>query len=111
MLPTKPRTPRHKGKVERGVAYVQDNALKGRTFSSLEEQNEFLLRWEETVADTRIHGTTRRQVSKLFEESEREELQPLRADRFPCFQEGQRKVCRDGHLAVDKSYYSVPPSI
>lgn len=109
LLPTKPRTPRHKGKVERGVAYVQDNALKGRTFLSLQEQNEFLLQWEETVADTRIHGTTRRQVSKLFEESEREALQALRSDRFPCFQEGQRKVCRDGHLAVDKSYYSVPP--
>jgi len=29
ILPTKPYTPRHKGKVERGVAYVQDNTLKG----------------------------------------------------------------------------------
>ncbi len=28
-LPTKPRMPRHKGKVERGVDYVQENALKG----------------------------------------------------------------------------------
>ena len=31
LLPTKPYTPRHKGKVERGVDYVQENALKGRT--------------------------------------------------------------------------------
>ncbi len=61
LLPTKPYTPRHK--VERGVAYVQDNALKGRTFASLQEQNRFLLDWELTVADTRIHGTTRQQVS------------------------------------------------
>ncbi len=29
ILPTKPRMPRHKGKVERGVGYVQDNGLKG----------------------------------------------------------------------------------
>ena len=49
ILPTKPYTPRHKGKVERGVAYVQDNALKGRIFSSLEDQNRYLLRWETTV--------------------------------------------------------------
>ena len=28
LLPTKPRTPRHKGKVERGVDYVQENALE-----------------------------------------------------------------------------------
>ena len=56
--PTRPRTPRHKGKVEKGVDYAQDNALKGRHFTSLEEQNAFLLNWELTVADTRIHGTT-----------------------------------------------------
>jgi len=34
LLPTRPYTPRHKGKVERGVDYVQENALKGRTFAS-----------------------------------------------------------------------------
>jgi transposase len=35
MLPTRPRTPRHKGKVERGVGYVQENGLKGLEFPSL----------------------------------------------------------------------------
>ncbi|MEQ8786543.1 MAG: IS21 family transposase [Parvibaculaceae bacterium] len=109
LLPTKPRTPRHKGKVERGVDYVQENALKGRTFSSLREQNDHLLHWETTVADTRIHGTTQQQVLKLFRERERSSLQTLPLERFPCFQEGQRKVSRDGHVSVDKSYYSVPP--
>lgn len=33
-LPTRPYTPRHKGKVERGIAYVRENALRGRTFAS-----------------------------------------------------------------------------
>ena len=41
VLPTKPRTPRHKGKIEAGVKYAQNNALKGRTFNSLGEQNTF----------------------------------------------------------------------
>lgn len=109
LLPTKPRTPRHKGKVERGVDYVQENALKGRKFSSLREQNAHLLQWETTVADTRIHGTTQQQVSKVFQESERHALATLPLERFPSFQEGQRVVSRDGHMAVDKSYYSVPP--
>jgi transposase len=31
ILPTKPRTPRHKGKIEAGIKYAQNNALKGRT--------------------------------------------------------------------------------
>src|SRR5208337_4138844 len=30
ILPTKPYTPRHKGKIERGIGYVKSNALKGR---------------------------------------------------------------------------------
>ena len=109
LLPTKPRTPRHKGKVERGVDYVQENALKGRTFTSLAEQNDHLLCWERTVADTRIHGTTRKQVRKLFLESEKPKLGSLPVERFSNFRESQRKVSRDGHFAVDKSYYSVPP--
>jgi hypothetical protein len=101
--------PRHKGKVERGVGYVQDNALKGRTFASLRAQNLHLQQWESTVADTRIHGTMRQQVCKVFEEVERKALLPLPAGRFPFFHESQRTVHRDGHVEVDKAYYSVPP--
>ena len=108
-LPTKPWTPRHKGKIERGIGYVKNNALKGRTFASLAEQNRFLQDWEQNVADTRVHGTTRRQVGKLFAEVERSALLPLPLTRFPCFSEGQRTVSRDGHVEVDKAYYSAPP--
>ena len=108
-LPTKPRTPRHKGKIERGVGYVQDNALKGHTFASLAEQNAHLRHWEEQVADTRIHGTTRRQVRQQFEQVEKPTLGPLPSTRFPCFEEGRRTVHSDGHVAVDKAYYSAPP--
>jgi transposase len=107
--PTRPRRPEHKGKVERGVGYVQDNSLKAREFSSLDEQNRHLLAWEATVADRRIHGTTRQQVGKHFDEVERAALQPLPAERFPFFYEGQRTVNRDGHIEVDHAYYSLPP--
>jgi len=109
ILPTRPRLPRHKGKVEKGVDYVQDNGLKGREFESLERQNQHLLEWETTVADTRIHGTTRQQVGKLFREIEQAALQKLPTERFPFFEEGRRSVHRDGHVEVDKAYYSVPP--
>jgi len=109
ILPTKPYTPRHKGKVERGVDYVKSNALKGRMFSSLQEQNQHLLNWETRIADTRIHGTTRKQVGKLFREEEKSSLLSLPAGRFTCFQEAKRSVHRDGHIEVQKSYYSVPP--
>lgn len=109
LLPTRPYTPRHKGKVERGIDYVQENALRGRTFATLEGQNRFLLDWEQTVADTRLHGTTRRQVGAHFVAVERAALQPLPAERFPCFREARRVVHRDGHVEVERAYYSVPP--
>ena len=108
-LPTRPYTPRHKGKVERGVDYVQDNALRGRSFASLEEQNRFLRDWELTVADTRVHGTTRRHVGKHFAEVERAALLPLPSEPFPSFHEARRTVHRDGHVEVEHAYYSVPP--
>jgi len=108
ILPTKPYTPRHKGKVERGIGYVQDNGLKGKVFKSLAEQNQHLAQWEAQVADHRIHGTTRKQVREVFEQ-ERPFLLALPAGYFPCFQEGQRCVHRDAHVEVEKSYYSVPP--
>ena len=109
ILPTRPYTPRHKGKVESGVKYVQNNALKGRKFQSLEEQNTFLSDWERGVADTRIHGTTKKQVGKVFDEIERPALSRMPLERFPFFHEGRRIVSRDGHVEVAKSYYSAPP--
>jgi transposase len=107
--PTRPYTPRHKGKVEKGIDYVQDNALKGRQFPSLQEQNAFLHDWELTVADTRIHGTTRRQVGKHFVEVERAALVPLPLAPFPSYHESRRTVHRDGHVEVERAYYAVPP--
>jgi hypothetical protein len=70
--------------------------------------NQFLAHWEKTVADVRIHGTTKRQVAELFA-LEKAVLQPLPASLFPCFQEGPRLVHRDGHVEVEKAYYHVPP--
>jgi len=109
ILPTRSYMPRHKGKVERQVGYVQDNGLKGRTFKDLAAENTYLGCWEANVADLRIHGTTRQQVKKLFEEQERSALLPLPASFFPFFQEGERSVHRDGHIEVEKAYYSIPP--
>ena len=108
-LPTKPYTPEHKGKVEAGVKYVKNNGLKGRQFVSLEAQNEHLRVWEERIADTRLHGTTKQQVRQRFEELERPTLMPLPVDRFPFFHEKRRSVHRDGHIEVAKAYYSAPP--
>ena len=107
ILPTRPYTPEHKGKVENSVGYVKANALKGRIFDSLAGENLYLLKWEERVADQRIHGTTRQQVMARFQQ-EKPSLRPLPASIFPCFQEGRRRVHRDSFVEVEKAYYEVP---
>lgn len=109
ILPTRPYTPRHKGKIERGIGYVKGNALKGHTFASLAEQNRHLLEWETDVADKRIHGTTRQQVSKVFEQVEKPALLALPSARFELFHEALRHVNRDGHVQIKGAYYSAPP--
>lgn len=109
IIPTRPRTPQHKGKVERGVDYAQENAIKAMTFESVALQNSHLANWEKTVADTRIHGTTKKHVGKQFEEIEKPTLGALPLEYFPCYEEGVRKVSRDGHIEVKGGFYSVPP--
>jgi len=109
LLPTRPASPREKGKIESGIKYVKNNAVKGRVFGSLAELNRFLIHWETSVADTRIHGTTKRQVRKVFEEVERPTLKALPPDPFPMYEGGRRRVHRDGDIEVARSYYSVAP--
>lgn len=108
IMPTRPKLPRHKGRVERGIDFVKE-ALRGRTFKSLAEANLFLANWEKNVADTRIHGTTRRHVEEHFRLVESPALRPLPYSLFPSFTEGRRSVHLDGHVEFDRAYYSVPP--
>lgn len=109
MLPTRPAMPRHKGKIEAGIKYGQENALRGRSFASLTAQNLAHSNWESSVADTRIHGTTRQQVGKVFNDVERAKLLPLPTSLFPVFEEAPRTVHRDGYVELQRAYYSVPP--
>jgi transposase len=108
IIPTRPYTPQHKGKVESDVAYVKSSALKGREFGSIAEQNTYLKEWEAKIADCRIHGTTRKQVLSHFTENEKGSLLPLPVDLFPAYQEGKRIVHRDSYVEVEKAYYQVP---
>lgn len=108
IMPTRPYSPQHKGKVESDIGYVKKSALKGKEFVSLHELNEALRTWEANVADLRIHGTTRKQVLSHFVEHEKQTLRPLPQDLFPCYQESLRVVHRDSYVEVKRAYYQVP---
>lgn len=88
-LPCRVRDPDRKGKVESSVGHAKKTPLKGLRFESLEEAQAYLDHWEERWADTRIHGTTKRQVAAMFAE-ERPALLPLPVEPFRCYQYGER---------------------
>jgi transposase len=107
-LPCRVRDPDRKGKVEQGVAHAQKTPLKGMRFESLEEAQAYLDRWEERWADTRIHGTTKRQVAVMFAE-EKPALQELPIEPFRYYSFGKRTVNLDGCVEVEAAYYGAPP--
>jgi transposase len=106
--PCDPYQPQQKGRVERDIAYTQNNALKGRDFKSLEEGNALLYHWNKRWARLRIHGTTKRQVWSQFTQFEKPALRPLPAAAFPFFKVGRRKVDVQGHIEVAGNFYSAP---
>jgi len=106
-LPCRIKDPDRKGKVESGVGHAQ-RALQGKRFESLEEAQAYLDRWEANCADTRIHGTTKRQVVAMFAE-EKPALLPLPLEPFRYYQHGKRGLNLDGCVEVDAAYYGLPP--
>ncbi len=109
--PCIPRRPEHKGVVERDISYTKHNALDGRKFDSLTDGNEYLRHWNKRWARTRIHGTTRCQVWKLFCDVERPRLRPLIEQPFVFFTVCARKVDVNGCVEVKRSFYRVPPRL
>jgi len=107
-LPCRIQDPDRKGKVERSVGHAKNTPLKGKRFESLEEAQAYLDRWETSCADTRIHGTTKRQVAAMFAE-EKPFLLPLPLEPFRYYQHGQRVVHLDGCVEVEAAYYGLPP--
>lgn len=105
-LPCRARRPEEKGIVESGVKYVK-GYLKGRCFADLGALNAWLERWESTVAGTRIHGTTKRQVNEAFAQ-EQAHLRSLPVDAFDMFRAEARTVHPDGYIQVGARFFEVP---
>src|SRR6476469_2502859 len=107
-LPCRVGDPDRKGKVESGIGHTQKTPLHGMRFETIEQGQAYLDRWETHWADTRIHGTTKRQVAAMFAE-ERPALQALPVEPFRYYRFGVRTVHLDGCVEVEAAYYSTPP--
>jgi transposase len=107
--PARVADPDRKGSVENAIQHTQDTALKGRRFESIEEQNQWLMHWEERWASVRIHGRMKRQVQEMFEE-EKPFLQTLPLNSFSYFSQETRTVQDDGTIQIHDCYYAALPA-
>jgi transposase len=106
-LPCRVHHPDRKGKGEASIRHAQQK-LQGLRFEAMDEGQAYLDRWEERWADTRIHGTTKRQVAAMFAE-EKPHLLLLPLEPFRYYAYGVRTVHLDGAVEVEGAYYHLPP--
>jgi transposase len=100
-----------KGKVESGVKYVRRNflcGLQGREPGCLNDFNAQLRAWVWEVANQRVHGTTRQQVSARWN-ADQLNLQPIAGrPSYPYCDDELRKVAGDAYVCWQGNRYSVP---
>ncbi|MCT0215288.1 IS21 family transposase [Synechococcus sp. CS-1330] len=110
-LPTRPRKPRDKAKVEACVGIVERwlfGRLRNQIFYSLAELNAAIAALIARLNDERVlrqFGRTRRQ---LFEELDAPLLTPLPTEPYVHAEWQARRVGLDYHVEVARHFYSVP---
>lgn len=105
--PAKPRTPQHKGRVERSVAIVNSQVLAGREVRDIDHANELATAWMKANALV-PHSVTRRAPREAYDFDEKAHMLPLPPERYEASRWARLKVGRDQHIAFEKARYSVP---
>ena len=103
----KPYRAKTKGKVERPFRYIRQDVFLGGRFGNLEDLNAQLAHWLATVANARVHGTTRQVVAEHFAQ-EQPSLRALPADVFNATLKLERRISHEGMVSVGGNLYSVP---
>ena len=96
-----------KGKVERPFRYIRQDFFLARTFRNMDDLNVQFDAWRTEVANPRVHATTRRVVDEAFAE-EVHHLKQLPAIPYSAVLSVERRVSKDGMIAVGGNFYSVP---
>ncbi|MBI3097735.1 MAG: transposase [Planctomycetes bacterium] len=107
----RPRDPDRKGKIERPFSWIDADLLRGTEFTSRDEFRLKTREWLDTVANARVHATTKRVPAEALLE-ERPSLIRLPEVASPAVARSAiRKVASDGTVCVDASFYPVPAAL
>jgi transposase len=108
---TRVRHPQDKPKVERTVPYVRRSFFSGEHFVDRADAQRRTVKWCETTAGLRVHGTTACRPAEHFRAVEAEALLPVPADPYDLPHYATAKVHRDHHIEVAKALYSIPGNL
>jgi transposase len=103
----RPYRAKTKGKVERPFRYIREDFFLARVFRNLDDLNAQLRQWLDSVANVRVHATTRRVVGEAFAE-ERPALRPLPPAPYRTVLKLERRLSHEGMVSVGGNLYSVP---
>lgn len=102
-----PGTPELKGKVERMVPFGRRlYQAHGDGWYGLSESQQYINK-KVTIANERIHGTTRRRPVDVFSEEEAAALKPLPPIAYEIEEFHEGTVRKDSHVRFRSKYYSV----
>ena len=96
-----------KGKVERPFRYIREDFFLGGAFRNLDDLNEQLRHWLDTVANPRVHATTNKVVNEAFAE-ERSFLKADPTVPYRAVLRLERRASHEGMVSVGGNLYSVP---
>jgi transposase len=96
-----------KGRVENAVGYIKKNFLAGLELSDFALVNPAARLWLDSVANVRLHGSTKRQPCELFQ-AEKPRLKPLPARPYDVGVLQSVRASRQFRVTVDTNTYSVP---
>jgi transposase len=103
----RPYRPQTKGKVERPFRYIREDFFLARSFRNLDDLNLQLRHWLDTVANARLHATTRQVVNEAFA-TEQPTLASLPLLPYRAVLRLERRISHEGMISVGGNAYSVP---
>jgi transposase len=99
--------PHEKGRVENAVGYVKKNFLAGLELRDFALVNPAARQWLDTVANVRLHGSTKRQPVELFA-AEKPSLKPLPDRPYDLGVILPARANSQFRVTVETNTYSVP---
>jgi hypothetical protein len=90
--------------------YAEKDLLRGSSFASMDDLNRRAEHWATTIANRRLHGTTRLVPAEAFL-AERDFLVRLPEARFAVHQDSVREVYPDATISIHGTLYTIPDQL